>query len=76
MKIYKDNFGNTAKIERLTLYPYRGAPDKTPGFRLWIESDYNNLVYFVSIYETFIDAKRELNTLSAGTFKEVLNDEH
>ena len=32
----------------------------------------DELIYFVSIYETFGDAKQELNKLSAGTFREVL----
>lgn len=72
MKIYKDSFGNTAKIEQVEILPYRGAPDKVIGYRLWVTSDYaNNFVYFVSVYETFIDAKRELAEISAGTFMEV-----
>lgn len=73
MKIYKDNFGNTAKIEYVEILPYNGAPDKETGYRLWVTSDYeNNFVYFVSVCETFTSAKIALNKLSAGTFKEVL----
>lgn len=72
MKIYKDDFGNTAKIELVKILPYNGAPDKETGYRLWITSDYeNNFLYFVSVYETFAIAKSELNKLSGGTFKEV-----
>lgn len=72
MKIYKDNFGNTAKIERVEILPYKGAPDKVTGYRLWVTSDDdNNFIYHVSVYETFTRAKVELNKLSAGTFKEI-----
>ena len=34
--IYKDDFGNTAKIEKVKLFAYRGATEKENGFRLWI----------------------------------------
>lgn len=76
MKIYKDNFGNTAKIERIKVLPYKGSLYKETCWRLWVTSDYdNNFVYFVSVYETFTNAKMELNKLSAGTFKEVGTNE-
>lgn len=58
MRIYKDDFGNTAKIEYVDILTYNGAPYKETGYRLWVTSDYaNNFVYFVSVYETFTSAK-------------------
>lgn len=71
MKIYKDNFGNTATIEQVEILPYREAPAEEISYRLWITSDYNNsFTYFASIYETIEDAERRLSQLSMGTFKE------
>lgn len=70
-RIYKDDYGNTARIEPLEMYPYRGAPKKEKSFRLWVTSDFESVVYFVSIYESLTAAKYKLNTFSCGTFKEV-----
>lgn len=51
--IYKDDFGNTAKIEKVKLFAYRGATEKTNGFRLWITADYDGgFLYHVSVHET------------------------
>lgn len=70
--IYKDDFGNTAKIEKVKLFAYRGATEKENGFRLWITSDYDSgFLYHVSVYETEKDALKKLESFSCGTFKKV-----
>ena len=70
-KIYKDDFGNYAVIKEIEHYPYRDAPEETKGYQLICYSKYNNnLMYFASIYETEIDALKQLNEFSCGTFKE------
>lgn len=71
MKIYKDSFGNTAKIECVEILPYKGASSKEIGYRLWVTNDYeDDFVYFVAVYETFTVAEQKLSQLSAGTFTE------
>lgn len=71
MKIYKDKFGNTAKIEKIKISPYKGATRKN-SFRLWISADYeNNLIYHVSIHETEKDVLNKLQGFSCGTFQKV-----
>lgn len=70
MNIYKDDFGNTAKIEKVEIFPYKGATRKTKGFRLWITADYDqDFLYHVSVYETMVRALKELEKFSCGTFK-------
>lgn len=70
--IYKDDFGNTARIEKVEIFPYKGATRKTNGFRLWITADYDNdFLYHVSVYETAVRALKELEKFSCGTFKAV-----
>ena len=70
--IYKDDFGNTAKIEKSLIYPYNGATKKKEGFRLWITADYdNNFLYHVSVHETGKDALKKLESFSCGTFKKL-----
>lgn len=70
MKKYKDNFGNTAKLEEKMIFPYKGANVKSTAYVLTISADYDNdFVYFVSVYETYDEALEKLRTLSCGTFK-------
>lgn len=72
VKVYKDAFWNTARIERIQLFPYIGAKNKEDGFRLRVSSDNNdNLVYAVSVHETLAQAEQKLREFSAGTFEEV-----
>lgn len=72
--IYKDYFGNTAKIEKVYILPYKGAQTKESNFRLLITADYeNDFLYFVSVYETEKDALKKLEGFSCGTFKKVDN---
>ena len=66
-EIYHDNFGNTATIEEVYIYPYRGASDKEKGYRLTITADYDNdFVYHVEVVETLTDARHNMNELSCG----------
>ena len=70
--IYKDDFGNTAKIETVKIFPYQGATRKTKGFRLWVTADYDqDFVYYVSVFETMGDALKKLEDFSCGTFKQI-----
>lgn len=70
--IYKDDFGNTAKIERVKLFAYCGATKKENGFRLWITANYDSyFLYHVSVHETEKDALKKLESFSCGTFKKV-----
>ena len=72
--IYKDEFGNTAKIEKVYILPYKGAQTKVNSFRLLITADYeDNFLYFVAVYETEKDALKKLEGFSCGTFKKVDN---
>lgn len=73
VKTYRDDWGHTALIEPLMMYPYRDAPRKTQAFRLWIESDCKNdfAVVFVSIYDTLEAAESKLKSFSCGTYKEI-----
>lgn len=71
MKIYKDDFGNTAIIEEVEILAYKGAQHRNKGFRLKITADYDNgFLYHVSVHETEADALHKLEVFSLGTFKE------
>lgn len=72
IKTYQDDFGNTALIEPLKMYPYMDAPRKTQAFRLWIYSNYRNnyIVTFVSVFDTLEAAQYKLKSFSCGTYKE------
>lgn len=71
-KIYKDNFGNTATIEGVMIFPYKGARKKENGFRLSIKSDYdNNFLYHVSVHETEKEAELKMREFSCNTWKEI-----
>lgn len=70
--IYKDDFGNTAKIEQVKIFAYRGAMEKTNSFRLSITADDNgDFLYHVSVYETEKEALKKLESFSCGTFKKI-----
>ena len=73
MKMYKDDFGNMAKIEQRELLPYMGATKKETGYKLTCFSRYSidefDEVYYVSIYPTLGDAERKLKEFSSSTFK-------
>jgi hypothetical protein len=62
--------GNTATITEKYILPYKGAMQKTKGYVLTLTADYDdNMVYFVSIYESIDKAMEELNSFSCGTWK-------
>lgn len=73
IKTYHDDFGNTALIEPLKMYPYNDASRKTQAFRLWINSNYRNnyTVTFVSVFDTLEAAESKLKSFSCGTYKEI-----
>lgn len=67
---FKDNFGNTAKIETVEILPYKGAKKKIKSFRLCLFADYDrNFLYFVSVYDNQQEAIEKLKSFSCGTFK-------
>lgn len=68
-KILHDNFGNTATIEEVFIFPYNGAKEKEKGYRLVLTSDYNNnFLYHVSVHESMQDVENELKKLSCNTW--------
>lgn len=68
----KDDFGNSAIIEKIMCIPYKDAPKKEKAYRLRLTADYdNNMTYYVSIYQTLSEATNKLKEFSVGTFKEV-----
>lgn len=70
--LYKDDFGNTARISEVMTLPYKGAKRKYKGYKLSITADYdNNFLYHVSLYETKETAKNALKVFSCNTWKEV-----
>jgi len=72
MNIYKDDFGNTAMIDNVTILPYKGASKRENSFKLIIKADYDNdFIYHVSVYETEKDALNKLQEFSCGTFQEI-----
>lgn len=60
--IYHDNeHGNTAIIEEVYTFPYRGAAEKTKGYKVTYLSDYNDyFIYRVGVFETLDAAKADL----------------
>ena len=72
MAVFKDDFHNRAVIEQVVTAPYYGAK-KQKAYRL-ICADAENFVYFVSVYETVTEAMEKLKSLSAGTFREIVEN--
>jgi hypothetical protein len=65
MKVLHDDFGNTATIKEEMHFPYRGAKEKQNAFILTLTADYeNNCIYFVSYYESMLDAMNKLKNFS------------
>jgi hypothetical protein len=70
IKIFHDDFGNTATITERNMLPYKGSPIKEKGYILSITADYdNNFLYFVSVYESMGDAMEKLKMFSCNTWK-------
>lgn len=73
MKVYKDDFGNTAFIETVETFPYNGAAKRENAFRLVLKADYDNdFIYHVSVYETGKEALNKLQEFSCGTFQKII----
>ena len=69
IKTFHDDFGNTAVITEKNVLPYKGAPQKQQAFILTISADYeNDFIYFVSMYETEIEAMKKLQKFSCNTW--------
>lgn len=74
MQKYYDDYRNMATIEEKQILPYRGAKEKQTAFVLSCYALYdNNMLYFLSCYETETDALAKLEKLSCGTFKRKYN---
>ena len=69
IKTLKDDFHNTAKIEKHVGPSYYGGASCV-GYKLIVSADYDNDdVYFVSIYSSVGDALHALSEFSCGTFR-------
>lgn len=70
-RVFFDDYGNCAVIEKVNILAYRTATKKEVAYRLKCFSLYNNnFVYLVSVYETENKAMGMLKTLSCDTWKE------
>lgn len=70
--MYRDNYGNAATIEEVSVLPYKGSPVKERGWRLKVVAEYDNdFCYHISLHPTDDDAIAEMNKMSCGTWKEV-----
>lgn len=67
---FKDDFGNTARIEKETIIPYKGATKAVYAYKLSLTSDYNfNYIYYVSVHDTLDAALKEMSKCSCDTWK-------
>ena len=65
MYFHDEEHGNTAIIEKVKTFPYKGAPKKQTGFRLIVSADYDEgFIYHISLHETLEAAKDKLTTLA------------
>lgn len=68
--VYKDHDGNTARIEKNYIMPYRGANSHVVAYRLIITSDYDgDYCYHVSVHESLNDAQDQLRKFSCGNWQ-------
>lgn len=71
IKVYFDDFGNKATIEKGMILPYKGSPIKEVAYRLCCFSLYeNDLLYYASVFQSIGDAIKKLDNFSCGTFTE------
>ena len=72
IKHFVDDFDNRAELEKIRLYPYKGASKKENGYMLSLYSLYQDggLMYHRSIYSTEAAALEALKGFSCGTFIE------
>ena len=70
VKILHDNYGNRAEIEEVFVFPYKDSPKKEKDYRLSLYAEYDNdFLYFVSLYESELDAIKKLKNFSCNTWK-------
>ena len=71
IKHFVDDFDNRAELEKIRLYPYKGASKKEDGYMLSLYSLYDcGIMYHRSIYSTEKAALEALKGFSCGTFIE------
>lgn len=67
---FKDGFGNTARIEKETIIPYRGAKKPAYAYKLSLTADYDfDYLYHVSVHDTLDAALKEMSKCSGDTWK-------
>lgn len=67
----QDYTGHKAAIELVRIRPYKGAK-KQDSYRLMvIDPNDDNFLFHVSVYETFGEAKNELDTGFGPAWKEI-----
>ena len=71
VKMYKDDFGNMASIEKGKILPYKDSPIKEMAYRLTLCAMYDSFIYYVSIYESMEKALEKLSEFSCNSWKEV-----
>ena len=70
MQILRDDYGNSAVIQKIECLPYMGAPQRVEGYQLTCYADYDGgMVYFLSLYDSKEAALEKLSSFSGGTFK-------
>jgi hypothetical protein len=71
IKQFFDDFYNRAELEKIRIYPYKGASKKEDGYMLSLYSLYDSgIMYHRSIYSTEAAALEALKGFSCGTFIE------
>lgn len=66
--LYKDTYGNTAKIHETELKPYNDAISKEKAFVLSLY-DGDGFLYYRSCFDVLQDAKNHLKSFSCGSFR-------
>lgn len=71
-KVFYDDYGNKAIIEKVNILPYKNSPRREIGYRLSMYSLYDNsFLYYVSVHLTMIQAIARLQEFSCNTWREM-----
>ena len=69
-KYWYDDFGNMATITTKMVLPYNGSKQKEKAYILSLYAMYDdNMMYHLSMHESYNDVVKELERFSCGTFK-------
>lgn len=69
-KVFYDDYGNKAIIEKVNILPYKDSPVRETAYRLSMYSLYDNsFLYYVSVHLTMIQAVTRLQEFSCNTWK-------